>query len=966
MENKKKKGVGLRVGLVIILLVVFGFFALIGFITDYLWFKELGYVSVFFKQLFTQLKIGIPTFVLVTLLSYLYFKVLKRSYYKKVESKDLDDSGKSVNLISWGMAGLFGGIVTYFAVTRLWFEALQFAHSVDFDKKDPIFGMDISFYTFKLEFISRVNVILILVLIVFIILTLVYYSILMGARKPQIFEEADQGAGATGGDPFKEEDRFDGTRTEGQRVGGGGPGGIFGMFTDAFGKFFQGNINRSPGHVKKKQLDDDNIKQLFNIASKQLIIVGVIFFLMISVHFWLKQYGLLYINTGAVHGAGFTDLTVTLWVYRVLMALGLVGAVTMVIGVQKKRVKPIITVPVIMIIVGLIGSGAGMLVQNFVVSPDEISKESKYLERNIEFTQYAYNLDNVNIKPFSAENNLTSQDIIDNEATISNIRINDYLPAEKFYNQTQAIRQYYTFKDVDVDRYMVNGKYTQTFLSAREIDEGKISGTWINKHLKYTHGYGVTLSRVDKVTASGQPDMLIDSIPPISQVDEIKITRPEVYFGELTNNYIVVGTDEDEFDYPDGNNNKYARYEGAAGIKLTLPNRVMFAIRERSLKLLVSSNINSDSKIIINRNIVTRVKRIMPYLDYDKDPYMATVDGKLYWIIDAYTTSEKFPYSESYGEGSTNYVRNSVKVVVDAYNGDTTFYIVDETDAVAATYQKIYPKLFKDQDQMPAGLKAHIRYPGTMLEIQADVYRRYHMNDVKVFYQNEDLWEVATEIYGTKKQPMTPNYYIMKLPGEKDAEFVNSIPYTPRDKNNMTALLVARNDGENYGKLVLYQLPKSKIIYGPMQIEAQIDQSTEISKEFSLWKSSGSTYSRGNMFVIPVNDSLLYVEPVYLEATNSSIPEVKRVIVAYNDQISYQPTLAAALDALFGEGSGQQSTDGGSPDTGETKGGELSQAEIIQKAQAAYENATKAQQEGDWAKYGEYMKELETLLNQLK
>lgn len=964
MENKKKKkGVGLRVGLVIVLLAIFAFFALIGFITDYLWFKELGYVSVFFKQLFTQLKIGIPTFIVVTLLSYLYFKVLKRSYYKKVESRDLDDSKKSVNLISWGMAAIFAGIVTYFAVTRLWFEALQFSNSVDFDKKDPIFNMDISFYTFKLEFISRVNVILIMVLIVFIIMTLVYYSILMGTRKPQIFEEVN--SGTTGGDPFREEDRFDGTRTEGPRAGSGGMGGIFDMFGDAFGKFFQGNINRTPGHEKKKQLDDDNIKQLFNIASRQLIIVGVIFFLMISVHFWLKQYGLLYINTGSVHGAGFTDMTITLWVYRILMALGLVGAVAMVIGVQKKRVKPIITIPVIMIIVGLIGSGAGMLVQNFVVSPDEISKESKYLERNIEFTQYAYNLDEVTIKPFSASNNLTSQDIIDNEATISNIRINDYLPAQKFYNQTQAIRQYYTFKDVDVDRYMVNGKYTQTFLSAREIDETKISDTWLNKHLKYTHGYGVTLSRVDKVTASGQPDMLIDSIPPISDVEEIQITRPEVYFGELTDNYIVVGTDEEEFDYPQGSSNKYAKYEGSAGIKLNLANRFMFAVRERSLKLLVSSNISGDSKIIINRNIMNRVKKIMPYLDYDKDPYMTTVDGKLYWIIDAYTTSAKFPYSEPYGEESTNYVRNSVKVVVDAYNGDTNFYIVDETDAIAATYQKIYPKLFKNQDEMPEGIKAHIRYPGTMLEIQADVYRRYHMDDVKVFYQNEDLWEISKEIYGIKEQPMTPNYYIMKLPGEKDAEFVNSIPYTPKDKNNMTALLVARNDGDDYGELVLYQLPKSKIIYGPMQIEAQIDQSTEISKEFSLWKSSGSTYSRGNMFVIPVNDSLLYVEPVYLEATNSSIPEVKRVIVAYGEQISYQPTLAAALDALFGENSGQQSTGGEGTTEEPEKGGELTQAEIIQKAQTAYENAIKAQQEGDWAKYGQYMSELETYLNQL-
>ena len=330
----------------------------------------------------------------------------------------------------------------------------------------------------------------------------------------------------------------------------------------------------------------------------------------------------------------------------------------------------------------------------------------------------------------------------------------------------------------------------------------------------------------------------------------------------------------------------------------------MFSVREKSLKMLVSGNINSDSRILINRNIEERVKEIMPYLDYDSDPYMVTDGGKLYWIIDAYTATNRYPYSEPYSEDTdVNYVRNSVKVVIDAYTGDTNYYIVDGNDPIAQTFKSIYPKLFKDFAEMPEGLKAHIRYPGTLLNIQAQIYQRYHMNDVKVFYQNEDLWQIASEIYGTEEQPMTPNYYIMKLPGEKSAEFVNSIPFTPKDKKNLMGLLVARNDGQEYGKLVLYQMPKSKIVYGPMQVEAQIDQNTEISKEFSLWSSSGSKYSRGNLFVIPIEDSLLYVEPVYLEATNSSIPEVKRVIVVYGDNIAYEATLAEALTSMFGEGS---------------------------------------------------------------
>ena len=602
-----------------------------------------------------------------------------------------------------------------------------------------------------------------------------------------------------------------------------------------------------------------------------------------------------------------------------------------------------------------------------MVNPDEINKESKYLERNIEYTQQAYGLSQVDMKDFAASQDLTSEDIANNDETISNIRINDYSPTQTFYNQTQSIRQYYTFNDVDVDRYMINGEYTQTFLSPREIDEEKISDTWLNRHLKYTHGYGVTLSRVDKITASGQPDVLIGGIPPESTAEEIDITRPEIYYGELTNDYVLVNTSEDEFDYPDGNSNKYTQYEGDAGIRLNLLNKLMFSVKERSVNLLVSSNVNSDSKILINRNISARVQEIMPYLEYDNDPYMVTVDGKLFWIIDAYTHTDMYPYSEPYSQNSgTNYIRNSVKVVIDAYNGTTDYYIVDDTDPMAQTFKKIYPDLFKDMDEMPEAIRAHIRYPSTLLNIQAQVYQRYHMNDVKVFYQNEDLWEISNEIYGMEEQAMTPNYYIMKLPGEESAEFVNSIPFTPKDKNNLMGLMVARNDGEHYGELVLYQMPKSRTVYGPMQVEAQIDQNTEISQEFSLWNSSGSNYSRGNMFVVPIEDSLLYIEPVYLEATNSSIPEVKRVIVAYGDRIAYEPTLAEALNSLFGEGSAQESQDSGASQ--QTEGGSentLSQTEIIQNAQEAFSNAQEASQNGDWAEYGRYLDELENYLNML-
>ena len=582
----------------------------------------------------------------------------------------------------------------------------------------------------------------------------------------------------------------------------------------------------------------------------------------------------------------------------------------------------------------------------------------------------------MNIKSFAADNTLTAEDIANNMETITNIRINDFEPAEQFYNQTQSIRQYYTFNDVDNDRYWVNGEYTQTFLTAREIDENKISDTWLNRHLKYTHGYGVAMSRVDKVTSSGQPDVLVGNIPPVSAVDEIEVTRPEIYFGELANDYVIVGTKEQEFDYPNGDSNSYTMYEGNAGIKMNFFNRLVFAIREGSLKLLVSSNINGDSRIIINRNVVDRVQTIMPYLSYENDPYMVTADGKLYWIIDAYTVSNLYPYSEPYSEESNiNYIRNSVKVVIDAYNGNTEYYVIDENDPIAQTYAKIYPTLFKSLEQMPDELKAHLRYANTLFTIQAKVYGKYHMEDVNVFYQSEDLWDIANEIYGTEKQQIVPNYYIAKLPGESKAEFFNSVPFTPRSKQNMTALMIARNDGDSYGQLVLYQFPKSKTVYGPEQIEAQIDQNTEISKDFTLWASNGTTYRRGNLFVIPINTSVLYVEPVYLEAQNSSIPEVKRIIMAYKDQIAYGETLSDCIITLFGydiNADSEVKPDDSSiinPDDGDDEDGTtpetMTQAELIAKAQEAFNKAQEAMQQGNWAAYGTYLDQLEDYLNQL-
>ena len=954
-DVKQPKTPAQKVGIILAIVFVVATILklLTNFITDWMWFSEMGYLSVFLKKLLTELKFGLPAFILISVLMDLYLRKLRKGYFTKIVSHEVADI-KKLNVITNIISILFGFIVSSYFATGLWFQLLQFTNSTKFNIKDPLFSKDISFYIFKFEFLKKLNEMLIGIILLFIAVTIIYYIILMTVRTPDRYEEGEAR-------PYSpEEARAAWEAREASREEFTGPG-KEGVFNKSFREFK--NSRRANG----RRYSESNFRQLMNIASGQLTFVGVIFFIMLGIHFYLKQFDLLHAHTGAVYGAGFTDVNITLWIYRALIALSVAGAITTVIYVKKKDFKKLIRVPVIMVIVGIAGVATAAVVQNMVVAPDEINKEKKYLANNIEYTQYAYDVNDVDIKPFKADNNLTVTDLSNNKETINNIRINDYEPVKTFYNQTQSIRQYYKFNDIDVDRYDIDGKYTQTYMSLREIDEDKINDTWLNRHLKYTHGYGLALSRVDTITPSGQPDVLIKNIPPESSIKNMKVKQPEVYFGELSNDYIVVNTSEDEFNYPDGNSNKYSRYKGKAGIKLNPFNRIMFSMREGSMKLLVSSNVKSDSRIIINRNVKDRVETIMPYLRYENDPYAVMVDGKFYWIIDAYTASQYYPYSEPFDNKSgTNYIRNSVKVVVDAYNGDVNYYIVDDKDPIAQTMSKVFPKLFKPMDKMPEGIKMHIRYPNSLFKIQADVYGRYHMNDVKVFYQNEDIWDIANEIYGTEQKEMKPNYYIARLPGEKTTEFISVLPFTPKSKQNMTALMIARNDGDEYGKLVLYQFPKNKTVYGPMQIEAQIDQNTTISSDFSLWSQAGSKYSRGNLFVVPIENSLLYVEPIYLEASNTAIPEVKRVIVAYGDRIAYEPTLAEALEDLFGEGSGVQSV---VPEGG--KSGEKSEKQTlttqdyIKKAQEAFDNGQKALKDGNWSDYGKAMQELESALGKM-
>ena len=962
--KRRRPRKGLSIIIMIIAIIFCGMMMMVNFITDWMWFKDLGYTSVFWKKLLTELMIGVPVFIVVGLLTRFYLRTLKNGYFRKIESHEIPNA-KRMNSMAWFLSLLFGLGVALFASWGTWLIFLKSANSTPFNLKDPLFNLDIGFYIFQLDWLETLNDIVLGAIIGLVLLTLIYYAYLLSVRTPDLFiHEAPPVEEEPEPEPVEEDEEpkvIYRTPIDHSVIGR-----MFRASKKAVDTAFDKNHKRQKG--SRVDVNNSNLEHLMDIASGKLIILGVLFYLMLAVNFFLMQFDLLHTHTGAVYGAGFVDVNITLWVYRIIIVLSLIGAITLAIHIKKGEITKLLKVPVIMIVVFALGAGAASLVQSLIVSPDEINKESKYLENNITYTRHAYAIDDVRVAPYSADDSITAETIQNNEETIGNIRINDYEPVKDFYNQTQSIRQYYRFNDADIDRYNINDQVTQTYLSAREIDEEKISDTWINRHLKYTHGYGAAVSQVDTVTASGQPDVIEGNIPPETSVDVLKIDRPEIYFGELSKDYIIVNTKEAEFDYPDGSENKYTEYEGSTGIKLNFLNRCLFALREGNIKILVSSNITSKSRIIYFRSVVDRVEKIMPYLSYEEDPYMTIVDGKLYWILDAYTTSSNYPYSEPYTNeiNSTNYIRNSVKVVVDAYNGTVDFYVVDDTDPIAMTFQKIYPKLFKSADQIPEDMRSHLRYPNALFKIQAGVYTKYHMDEVKVFYQREDLWDIAHQIYGTEDVQMDPSYYIFNLPDtEEGAEFINMIPFTPKSKQNMTAVMMARNDGNNYGQLIVYTMPKNKTVYGPMQIEAQIDQNTEISKEFSLWAQSGSKYKRGDLFVIPIGTSLMYVEPVYLEASNQAIPEVKRVIVAYQDKIAYEPTLAEALMSLFGGTVDRNGADSINDKGSDEEGTSNDVQSLINAAQNAYDKAIEAQKNGDWAEYGKYIGQLEKYLKQL-
>ncbi|MBN1221012.1 MAG: UPF0182 family protein [Anaerolineae bacterium] len=710
-----------------------------------------------------------------------------------------------------------------------------------------------------------------------------------------------------------------------------------------------------------------------------LSVLGALIFFTFALGHWLSLFDLMYSERGVAFGASYTDINISMPALWVMVVTAITAGVMLLLNTVFRRAALSLLAVFLWIVVGIVATGLiPGIIQRYVVEPNELARETPYIRNNITFTRVAYGLDKIQEQDFPKLEPLTQETLADNAATIRNIRLWDYRPLLQTYQQIQAIRLYYNFLDVDMDRYVINGELRQVTLAPRELVKEQLqSPTWVTRKLQFTHSYGVVMNPIDEVTREGLPQLWIKDLPPVSSID-LKVERPEIYYGEATNDYVFVKTTEREFNYPSGDQNVYANYQGGGGVVLdSYLKRLAFALRLADMNMLLSQEFTRESRVLIYRNIRERVQRIAPFLEYDRDPYVLIgPDGHLYWLQDAYTISSRFPYSEPFGE--INYIRNSVKVLIDAYDGSLIFYVVDEADPLVRTYAAIFPQLFTPMSQMPDWLKAHLRYPEDLFRIQAEMFRTYHMGDVNVFYNKEDVWQVPQETFAGNTQPVEPYYVIIRSPGQDDSEFVLMQPFTPNNKENLIAWIAARCDGEHYGELLVYRFPKQELIFGPLQIEGRIDQTPEISAQITLWGQGGSEVIRGNLLVLPVGNSLLYVEPLYLRAEQGQIPELKRVILASGDQIVMRETLEDSLLALF-EGEPAvaaverpAATETAEPATPQetTPAAPIEPlsddvAELARAASEYYEAAQVALRQGDWATYGEKLEQMKAVLDKL-
>jgi len=676
---------------------------------------------------------------------------------------------------------------------------------------------------------------------------------------------------------------------------------------------------------------------------------------------------------GIVFGAGYTDVMYQLPAIWIMFIMTTALALLILASRWINTRKAVPGLAIITLLVMVLGRGVlPGIVQQFNVEPNELELETPYLERNIEMTRLAYNLHNVREVEYQADDTLTVSDIADNRDAIDNIRLWDSRLLINTYKQLQEIRSYYEFYSVDNDRYMVDGNVTQMMLSAREIarELPSQSDTWVNRRLQYTHGYGLVMSPVTETDRQGEPVFSIQNLPPSWESDDLQVDNPAIYYGENSTEYYIVNTGVEELHYPDGDANVYTNYSGQGGIQFSnIFRKLLFAWELGDMNILLTDYIHDESRLQIWRSVQERIRKITPFLQLDRDPYLVLNNGRLFWIQDAYTTSSHFPYSQRYQNGF-NYIRNSVKIVVDAYEGTVDYFIIDEEDPVLDVYDSIFPGVFKSMDELPEGIEDQFRYPQDLFEVQIETFSRYHMVTPQVFYNQEDLWTRPNEKYGGRQLLMEPYYILARLPGEAELEFMLISPLTPENRDNMISWMAAKSDPGNYGDLVVYKLPKERLIYGPAQIEASIDQDPEISRQIALWDQRGSRVIRGNLMVIPVENSFLYVEPVFLLAEGVDIPQLQRVIVAIGDDISMQPSLDQALFELFGDEAAaiveetQLVSDSTVPADALPEGVAIDR-QALDEIRSIWEDLKSALEDGNWTRYGELLNDLEEKINNL-
>ncbi|MDQ3519135.1 MAG: UPF0182 family protein, partial [Gemmatimonadota bacterium] len=835
------------VGSIIFLLFVLP--SLVSFGASWLWMGEIGFRTVLVRELTTRLAlvagIGLAAF------GFLRLNLRIARGPSRPLPVVMDDIGlrnaaptrrPAGNLL--GVASLAASVFLALVASSGWLAVLKLVHGVRFGINEAMFGRDVAFYVFTLPVLSGALALLVALTVLAVLLVVAFH------------------------------------------VSSGG-------IAMSVGLVPRGDIPViAPQEIRVSR---DAANHVSGLVALYLVLAAL--------QLWFVDIpGLLFSSTGPMVGASYTDVHARLPGLNIAAVAALLAAGAVIAGIVRGKARrytagAIAAYAAVSILARVVYPAA---VQKLVVAPTELTKEQPYLARHIAATRRAWALDSVTTGDLRGEATLTQQDIRENGATIENVRLWDRDPLLQTFGQIQEIRTYYDFVSVDDDRYWIDGRYRQVLLSPRELNSASLpTRSFINEHLTFTHGMGLTLAPVNQVTGEGLPVLLVQDLPPVTTGD-LRVTRPQIYFGELTNSYSIVGTRQREFDYPQGESNIFTEYKGTGGVPIaSLPRRMLLAWHFRSLKILLSGDITSQSRILFHRNITERAHKALPFLRFDSDPYMVVnAAGELVWLMDAYTTSARYPYAQRLADG-TSYMRNSVKVLIDAYHGSVRAFVSDSADPVVRTYARVFPGILQPMSAMPPDIRAHIRYPEDLFRAQVALYTIYHMTEPEAFYHREDQWQIPT-LEQKEEQSTFMRRMVMRLPDEERAEFIFMSPFTPRGKDNLASWMVARNDGEHYGKLNVYRFPKQSLVFGPQQIVNRMNQDTEIARQVSLWDQRGSEVIRGALMVIPIEESLIYVQPLYLRAEGGKIPELKRVIVAYQNRVVMEETLESGLSRLFG------------------------------------------------------------------